>query len=204
MPRIQVVIIAFLVVIVIIGILLLNRTPISEIIIPSPLPSVTVSATSFPSTLPSGGATQKPSSTATPKPPSVSQVKIYLIAINDQGKSGTKIGCGDSVVAASQQIAPTTMPLTAALNNLLNNHSQYYGQSGLYNALYQSTLKVDNASVNDGVATVHLSGTLQLGGECDNPRVEAQLTQTVMQFSTVKTVNIYVNGKTLQEALSLK
>jgi len=43
-----------------------------------------------------------------------------------------------------------------------------------------------------------------LGGECDNPRVEAQLTNTVLQFPSVTSADIFINGKTLAETLSLK
>jgi hypothetical protein len=45
---------------------------------------------------------------------------------------------------------------------------------------------------------------MMLGGECDNPRVQAQIENTVLQFSTVTSADIFLNGKTLAEALSLK
>jgi hypothetical protein len=43
-----------------------------------------------------------------------------------------------------------------------------------------------------------------MGGECDSPRVQAQLEQTVLQFPSVTDVAIFINGKPLAEALSLK
>ena len=196
--RLILIVLAFVVLFV--GAALFNRTFIENVIAPSPV----VSSTPKISVSPSSFASSQPRSSPTAIPAVVSQVKIYLIAINDQGKSGTKIGCGDSVVAVTREVTPTTMPLTIALNQLLSLNTQYYGQSGLYDSLYQSTLKVDSASVKSGTATIYLSGTLKLGGECDNPRVEAQLIQTAMQFPTVNKVLIYVNNKTLQEALSLK
>lgn len=158
---------------------------------------------------PSPTPTQKivqnsPTSSPTQTPAKVSEVKIYLIAINDNGKIGEKIGCGDSVVSIVRKISPTTMPLTAAINELLAQKTQYYGQSGLYNALYQSDLKLVSAVVKDGVATVYISGQMKLGGVCDDPRVEAQLTKTVTQFSTVKKADIFIDGKSLKEVLSLK
>ena len=102
------------------------------------------------------------------------------------------------------EITPTLGVLKAALQSLLALKTRDYGMSGLYNALYQSTLAVQSVSLINGEAIIQLSGTFLLGGECDNPRVEAQLTQTAMQFPTVQTVSIYVNGKTLKEALSLR
>jgi hypothetical protein len=74
----------------------------------------------------------------------------------------------------------------------------------LYDALYQSRLRLQRATVVHGRATVHLAGTMQLGGECDNPRVGAQLRQTALQFRTVHNVRIYVNGIPLARWLSEK
>ena len=63
---------------------------------------------------------------------------------------------------------------------------------------------MDSLSISNGVASVALSGSLKLGGECDNPRVQAQLEQTVLQFPTVTQAEITINGKPLKDALSLK
>ncbi len=132
------------------------------------------------------------------------QVKIFLIAIEDGGKSGPKIGCNDSVVAVDRTIAPTAAPLTAALNQLFSLHTQFYGQSGLYNALYRANIQVSKVTIVNGKATIQLTGTLNLGGECDDPRVEAQITQTALQFSTVRAVDVFMNGKPLQSILGGK
>lgn len=144
--------------------------------------------------------------TFTPVPPSANttQVKIFLIAIGDNGVSGPMIGCGDSAIAVTRVVPETRAPLTAALNQLLSLHDKFLGQSGLYNALYQSNLQLQSVTLVSGVATINLTGSLSLGGECDNPRVEAQLADTALQFSTVRTANIFLNGKPLKEVLSLK
>jgi hypothetical protein len=131
-------------------------------------------------------------------------VKIYLIAIDDNGQSGQLIGCGDSGVAVDVEIQPTQEVLRASLEKLLSTKDQFYGQSGLYNALYQSDLQIDSISLQDGTAVIDLAGTIILGGVCDNPRAEAQLESTVLQFSTVQEVSIFVNGRPLQDVLSLK
>jgi Sporulation and spore germination len=131
-------------------------------------------------------------------------VRIYLIAVEDNGRSGRRIGCGDSLVAVTRSIRPTTAPLTAAMAALLSDHRRFYGQSGLYNALYQSRLKVQSARVVNGKATIHLTGKMQLGGVCDSPRVKAQLEQTAHQFSTVRSTAIYINNVPLWKRLSSK
>jgi hypothetical protein len=129
-------------------------------------------------------------------------VKIYLVAIGDNGKAGKKIGCGDSLIAVTRPITPTTTPLTAALRVLLSDHHRVYGQSGLYNALYQSRLTVNHVTIRNGRATIYLTGRMQLGGVCDDPRVGAQLRSAAFQFPTVHSVAIFVNGIPLKRRLS--
>ena len=131
-------------------------------------------------------------------------VHIYFVAIGDGGKSGRKIGCGDSLVAVVRPITPTAAPLGAALRLLLNDHRRIYGRSGLYNALYRSRLYVQRVSVVRGSATIHLTGRMALGGVCDDPRVGAQLRQIALQFPTVHSVAIYVNAIPLWKLLSEK
>lgn len=138
------------------------------------------------------------------KPPKTLTLKVFLITMNDNGVSGKLVGCGDSAVAANVQVPYTTGVLRAALTKLLSIKDKNYGQSGLYNVLYQSTLKISSLALQNGVATIHLTGKMTLGGECDNPRVQAELEETALQFSTVKSVSIYINNVLLQKALSLK
>ena len=131
-------------------------------------------------------------------------VQIYLIALEDNGQSGIQVGCGDSAVEVQVEIPRTQAVLRAALESLLSIKTQYYGESGLYNALYQSELQVESVNIEAGKASVYLAGTLIMGGVCDNPRVQAQLEQTVLQFSTVNEMEIFINGQPLADVLSLK
>jgi hypothetical protein len=131
-------------------------------------------------------------------------VKIYLIAVEDNGISGEKVGCGDSAVAVQVQIPHTLGVLKAALGSLLSIKDQYYGQSGLFNALYESDLQIKSVTIKGGKATIQLNGSLKLGGECDDPRVLAQLKSTALQFSTISDVDIFINGKPIEEVLSEK
>jgi hypothetical protein len=204
--------------IILIALLLSACTPVTAL--PTPVPptetQIIPSATSIPSTatlepLPTFTETAiPPSPTAVPPtetPPASGEqqtVQIYLIAVDDNGKSGKLIGCGDSVIPVQVPIPPTQGVLRAALNALLSNKDQFYGESGLYNALYQSNLQVGGVSVTNGQAIIHLTGTLMMGGECDIPRVEAQLTEIALQFSTVTSVAVYINDIPLKDVLSLK
>ena len=143
-------------------------------------------------TIPGTGGTQPPTSGTIP-------VNIYMIGIG-----GGSMGCGDQAIPVRRDIPTTTSPLTAALNLLLAQKSQYYGESGLYDALYQSDLRIANITRSGTNWTVSLAGTLRLGGVCDNPRVKAQLEQTALQFPTVTSVRYSINGKPLESVLSGK
>jgi hypothetical protein len=120
-----------------------------------------------------------------------------LISLNDGGP----LGCSDTLVPVTVEVPETRAILRATLERLLSIKSQYYGQSGLYNALYQSQLTLDDVRIDNRVATIRLSGQVVLGGVCDIPRVQAQLEQAALQFSTVDQVRIYVNGVLLQDVL---
>ena len=120
------------------------------------------------------------------------------------GGSGKTIGCGDTLVFVDRDITPTSAPLSAAIREQLSIHDLNYGQSALYNALYQSNLTLASASIVNGHATINLTGNLSTGGVCDIPRVEAQLEETALQFSTVTGVTVYVNNVELHQALSQK
>lgn len=145
---------------------------------------------------------EKPVEKPAAEPAKTGTIKIFMVALDDNGKSGKVIGCGDSVVPVNVIIPQTTAPLTAAIKELLKVKTQYYGQSGLYNSLFQSNLLVSNVVIVNGVATISLTGTHALGGTCDAPRFEAQLKETALQFPTVKSVEILIDGKKLEDVLS--
>ena len=132
------------------------------------------------------------------------RVYVFLIAMEDGGVSGPAVGCGDSAVPVQLIVPRTEGVLRAALEKLLSMKDQYFGESGLYNALYQSNLSVDAVRIEDGKATIELSGTLLQGGVCDSPRIQAQLEQTALQFSTVESVAVFINGVPIEESLSLR
>jgi len=59
-----------------------------------------------------------------------------------------------------------------------------------YNPLYRAKLKLHKCTVTNGKAEIFLSGSLNLGGVMDNPRIENQLNETALQFSTIKEVQV--------------
>lgn len=130
------------------------------------------------------------------------KVQLFMIALEDNGSNGQAIGCGDSLVPITTEIPETQAVLQTALAKLLAIHQQIYSEGELYNALYNSDLQVDSAQVENGTATINLSGQLLLGGVCDSPRVEGQIRATAEQFQTVERVDIFLNGEPLSDVLS--
>lgn len=140
--------------------------------------------------------TQAPPVQPTTPPQNVfTQTQIYLIA----PETGGSVGCGDSTVPYTVSIEPTVAPLTAALNQLFTIGEQSYGY---YNALANSNLTVRDIDIDDGTATIDLVGNLSVAGVCDAPRVEAQIRQTALQYFTIDSVIILVNGQPLEDVLS--
>jgi spore germination protein GerM len=130
--------------------------------------------------------------------PRAQAVKLFFILDEGGGQHGRRVGCGDSVVPVVVKIAPTASPLKAAFTALLAAEGEFYCETGLRNSLAQSSLRVEDVSVKNRVATVRLSGEYRDGGHCDTPRAQAQLVETARQFPTVRAVRIFVNGKELK------
>jgi hypothetical protein len=182
--------------------LLLSACVTIQMAAPTPLPPA-------PTIRPKPSLTPLPTFTPiTPAPTSqpgqgATQVKIFLIAINDNGASGKKIGCNDSVVPVQMTINPTVVVLRASLDALFQLKGQRtYGSSGLYNALYQSSLSIDSLTIINREAVIKLKGSLVQGGVCDSPRIKAQLEETGLQFSTIDKTTIFINGVPLNQLLS--
>lgn len=123
------------------------------------------------------------------------QTDIYLI---QEGTGGT-VGCGDSVIPYTVSIEPTVAPLTAAYNQLFSLGTDAFGYR---NALGNSDLTVEGIDIVNGVATVNLAGEFTIAGTCSAPRVEAQLSQTALQYVTIDSVTIFINGQPLDDVLS--
>jgi hypothetical protein len=112
------------------------------------------------------------------------------------------VGCGDSAIPINVTVPRTQGILRAALEKLLSAKQQFYGESGYYNALYQSNLQIAGVTIAQGKATIRLTGTVRLGGTCDAPRLAAQIEQTALQFSTVSEVEVFINDVPLEDVLS--
>ncbi len=183
-------------------------------VLPTPVPGATVAAVPeptrpaqpVPSPSPSPGATPPgppapgPLPTAIPTPGGFSSVKVALVAVGDEGRRGKRIGCGDSVVLVDRPIAPTTGVLAASMRELLATRAADVEGQGLATFL-PAGLTLEGVTISNGVAVIRLRGEPVVAGVCDDPRIEAQIGETALQFSTVRDAAILVGGRTLNQVL---
>ena len=123
-------------------------------------------------------------------------VKIALLSQPAKDSDYTKLQGCDLVTMVDRSITSTSMPLTASMNALFTK-SDPWPYSDTYSGNFissQKNLFFDHATVNSGVAQIYLTGNYSLAGECDDPRISTQITNTALQFSTVKSVQIFLNN----------
>jgi len=106
-------------------------------------------------------------------------------------------GC-DVVVLTNREIVPTPRVLNAALDVLFNEGDDYGFEPGNFIAT-QKKLELKGAIIEGRTAKVFLAGEVgPINGVCDTPRIEAQIQETALQFSTVNVVEIYLNDEPLK------
>ena len=126
------------------------------------------------------------------------RVNVFLIALDDNGVRGKKVGCGDSAISFERKVTPTKAVLKAAIDELLGLQEQTYGDGLLYNAMAGSKLRADTISIDGtGLAKIELSGAYRFTGVCEDARFIAQVKETALQFESVREVKIFLNGKDL-------
>ncbi len=131
---------------------------------------------------------------ATTTPAQTAQIKIALLDTTGSG-TGKSRGC-DNIVLATRTIPATSSPLTAAMQALFAE-PEGTQPSTQYNfiARTKNTLKFERATVASSTAYIYLTGSLSgLAGVCDDPRAQAQIEETALQFPTVTKVELYLNG----------
>lgn len=127
------------------------------------------------------------------------EVKVFLVALDDRGRRGRRIGCDDSLVPVTRNVAAAGTPLLAAVEELLSLPRESEG--GLGNYWAGEGLRVQSATIAAGVATIRINGTLPVAGVCDLPRIEEQIKATARQFRGVRSVRVFLNGQRLSDAI---
>ncbi|MBP7057371.1 GerMN domain-containing protein [Candidatus Gracilibacteria bacterium] len=153
--------------------------------------NVAPTATTTPSSTMSATPTPAPT-TATTTPALTTTVQIALV--DEIGvPSATTFGCGDKIEMVNRPVSTTT-PLQTAINELLSVNTRNYGMSGLTSALYQDNFTLVSATITGSHATINLTGSTSQDGACDSPRIQEQMKRTILQFPSITTYDILLNG----------
>ncbi|MEK7664434.1 MAG: GerMN domain-containing protein [Patescibacteria group bacterium] len=116
------------------------------------------------------------------------QVSVFF------GKYG-KDEC-EKVSEVKRTIQKTTAPARTALEELLIG--PYIKENTEYFTSINSGVKIQSLTIENGVAKVDFSAELNknVAGSCRVMAIRSQIEKTLLQFSTVKSVVISVNGRT--------
>jgi len=108
--------------------------------------------------------------------------------------------CGDEIVWITTTVAPTRAILTATLDKMFNPDRELGFTPNEYGnvAAMQEDLSVSEVKIDRGVAKVYLIGEVtDLDDDCDSSRLLLQITTAAMQFDTVDSVEVYLEGELL-------
>lgn len=127
--------------------------------------------------------------------PNAMEIKVALLDTTGEG-AGPKRAC-DSVNMVTRVVPRSDAPLNAALVELFAMpEGAQPGTNYNFLARTRDTLKFESVTITDGTANIYLTGSLSgLAGICDDPRAEIQLEETALQFPTVQSVQLYLNGE---------
>lgn len=106
------------------------------------------------------------------------------------------INC-NKVFPVDRRISKTQAVARAALEELLGGTTAGEAGQGYVTGI-NSGVKINSLTVVNGVAKVDFDETLEqaVGGSCRVAEIRAEITQTLKQFPTVKSVIISINGRT--------
>jgi hypothetical protein len=137
--------------------------------------------------------------TAPAAPPA--EFKVFLVALGDNGKSGKRVGCEDSLVPVSRPLEAGAAPLATAIRALLATPPETEGTPTLENFWKGSDLALESVGIRKGTATINITGQISVAGVCDEPRIIGQIEATARQFPSVKRVRVLVNGRRLADVI---
>ena len=123
--------------------------------------------------------------------------EIYTVLAIPLIKDGGTIGCGADIFFAPYTVPKTVTPLDATYELLFDikptpeiEADGFRNVVGVYDRLFY-----DRVSLEDGVASVYLTGNLYGPGHCSIPELRAQISQAALHFDTVDSVEVYVNNE---------
>ena len=125
-------------------------------------------------------------------------VNVYFI---NQDQDPQRLDCS-RVDAVSRKVPKSVAAARAALEMLLAGPTESEKQAGFITVI-NSGVTVASLSIQDGVARVTFSRELQegVGGSCRVTTIRSQVEQTLMQFPSVTSVRLSVEGYADDEVL---
>lgn len=121
-------------------------------------------------------------------------IKVKAYFNND--KMDPEFSC-NKVFPVEREIPRTKEVARAALEELLKGTTDEEEAEGFFTSI-NPNVKIQSLIIESGVAKVDFDEQLefQVGGSCRVAAIRAEITQTLKQFSTVKSVIISINGRT--------
>ncbi len=119
-------------------------------------------------------------------------LKIYF----NNNNLDPQISC-NKVFPVEREVYKTDAPARRALELLLKGPAQDEINSGYLTSI-NSGVKIQSITIQNNVAKVDFDEQLEnaVGGSCRVSAIRAQITETLKQFSSVKSVIISINGRT--------
>ena len=125
------------------------------------------------------------------------KVKVALLGAQMETSNKNNFRGCDVFELVDREVLYSTTPLNSALRELFSKKNIWMPSElvpGNFIAS-QKELFFDKVDIQNNVAKIYLIGkTGPLNGVCDSPRLRIQLEETVLQFSTVKSVEFYLNN----------
>jgi LysM repeat protein len=134
-------------------------------------------------------------------PPLGTRALVFLVVPSEPVQTEAGFTCADTFAPGEVPLDPPQALPRAALEYLVNLREQNPGGTTLLNALYQSTLTVEDVQIVGDEARVALAGQIVATGPCDAARIRQQLELTAKQPEGVTRAAIFVNGVPLADAL---
>lgn len=120
------------------------------------------------------------------------KIKIFF----NNNKMDSEFSC-NKVFYTEREILKVPSIATVTLQELLNGPNEAEKSQGFFSSINQG-VEIQSLVIENGIAKVDFSEQLEykVGGSCMVSAIRAQITETLKQFPTVKSVAISINGRT--------
>lgn len=128
-------------------------------------------------------------------PPAKMTVKVFF----GSSQRVPTLDCG-AVYPVEREVIKTIAPARAAMEELLRGPTEKEKEAGYFSAIPPGS-RLLSLNLKDGVATVILNDIAQSGGgSCSMEARLSQIRQTLLQFPTIKSVQVSTEMRTPQES----